>query len=219
MKGIYLLAIGIIIISLIGGLYVTFTDTDKTNSMSDTTQSMPYEANNTNDADTPDAAATSSSVTAVMQTNLGDITLELDAAHAPNTVANFVNLARSGFYNEIKFHRVIAGFMIQAGDPLSKDDSMMQRWGTGGPGYTFPDEIHAENHNVVGTISMANAGPDTNGSQFFINVADNNFLDTKHTVFGRVVDGMDVVRAIAATETGPNDRPVSAVIITGVEVR
>ena len=109
--------------------------------------------------------------------------------------------------------------MVQAGDPLSKDDANVARWGTGGPGYTFPDEIHTENHNVVGTISMANAGPNTNGSQFFINVADNNFLDTKHTVFGRVIDGMDVVQAIQATPTAENDRPVTAVVITSVEIR
>lgn len=155
---------------------------------------------------------------ATFHTNQGDIVIEFNDA-TPNTVANFVKLASAGFYNGTKFHRVIAGFMIQGGDPLSKDDSMMARWGTGGPGYQFADEISADNHNNVGTIAMANAGPNTNGSQFFINVANNNFLDTKHTVFGRVIAGMDVVTKIENTATGANDRPVSPMIITSVEVK
>ena len=152
-----------------------------------------------------------------MHTNKGDITIEfLDAA--PNTVANFTKLAKEGFYDGTKFHRVIKGFMIQGGDPQTKDDALMSRWGTGGPGYSFADEIHEENQNVIGSISMANAGPNTNGSQFFINTADNNFLDTKHTVFGHIVSGMEVVNAIESSQTGPNDRPVDAVIITGITV-
>lgn len=155
---------------------------------------------------------------ATLHTSKGDITIELNNA-TPNTVANFTKLAGSGFYDGIKFHRVIKGFMIQGGDPLSKDDSMMARWGTGGPGYTFADEITATNHNDVGTISMANAGPNTNGSQFFINVAPNNFLDTKHTVFGKVVSGMDVVNMIANTQTGANDRPVEPVVIQSITVK
>ena len=109
--------------------------------------------------------------------------------------------------------------MIQAGDPLSKDDDMEDRWGTGGPGYQFEDEIHAENNNVIGTISMANAGPNTNGSQFFINTADNSFLDTKHTVFGKVVSGMETVTAIEGVETFPNDRPVEPVIIQSITIQ
>ncbi len=133
---------------------------------------------------------------AIMKTEVGDIKLELYKDDAPNTVENFVTLAESNFYDGVRFHRIIKGFMIQGGDPLSKDESMRSRWGTGGPGYTFADEIHANNKNDIGTISMANAGPDTNGSQFFINVADNNFLDTKHTVFGKVTEGMDVVTKI-----------------------
>ncbi|MBC7836808.1 peptidylprolyl isomerase, partial [Acetobacteraceae bacterium] len=101
---------------------------------------------------------------ATLHTNKGDITIEFNEAAAPNTVANFVKLAQAGFYNNTKFHRVIAGFMIQGGDPLSKDDSIVSRWGTGGPGYSFADEIGANNRNDVGTIAMANAGPNTNGS-------------------------------------------------------
>lgn len=106
--------------------------------------------------------------------------------------------------------------MIQGGDPQTKDDSLVTRWGTGGPGYQFADEIHENNRNEAGTIAMANSGPDTNGSQFFINVADNTFLDTKHTVFGRVVSGMDVVKAIEGTPTGASDRPLEAVVINSV---
>ncbi len=141
------------------------------------------------------------------------------AGDAPNTVANFVKLARAGFYDGTKFHRVIKDFMIQGGDPQTKDDALMSRWGMGGPGYQFEDEIHVNNRNDVGTIAMANAGPNTNGSQFFINVAPNNFLDAKHTVFGKVVSGMDVVNAIAETPTGAGDRPIEPVIITGITVQ
>ena len=153
---------------------------------------------------------------ATLKTNQGDITIEFMNADAPNTVANFVKLAKEGFYNGTKFHRVIENFMIQGGDPLTKDDAQASRWGTGGPGYQFADEIHANNKNDIGTISMANAGPNTNGSQFFINVANNNFLDSKHTVFGKVSAGMDVVKKIEATQTGAQDRPVSSMVIESV---
>jgi cyclophilin family peptidyl-prolyl cis-trans isomerase len=153
---------------------------------------------------------------ATLHTNHGDITIEFYPERTPNTVENFIKLAKSGFYDGTKFHRVIKGFMIQGGDPLTKDDAMQSRWGTGGPGYKFNDEIMPDNRNDVGTISMANAGPNTNGSQFFINVADNDFLDGKHTVFGRVVAGMDVVGKIENTQTGPGDRPVEPVIIESV---
>lgn len=155
---------------------------------------------------------------ATLHTNQGDITIEF-YADAPNTVANFTKLAGEGFYNGTKFHRVIKGFMIQGGDPLSKDDSMAARWGTGGPDYKFADEIHANNKNDIGTISMANSGPNTNGSQFFINVAPNNFLDPKHTVFGKVIAGMDVVTAIEGTPTGANDRPSTPMVIESVTLK
>src|SRR3989338_5514058 len=114
---------------------------------------------------------------ATLHTTKGDIVIELMESDAPNTVANFVKLAKAGFYDGTKFHRVIKDFMIQGGDPQTKDDSLMARWGTGGPGYTFEDEIHAHNKNDIGTIAMANAGPDTNGSQFFINTPENSFLN------------------------------------------
>ena len=155
---------------------------------------------------------------ATLHTTKGDIVIEFGNT-TPNTVANFTKLAGEGFYNGTKFHRVIAGFMIQGGDPLTKDDSVSSRWGTGGPGYQFADEIAAGNHNGVGTISMANAGPNTNGSQFFINVAENSFLDQKHTVFGKVVEGMDVVKAIETTPTAAGDRPVTPMVITSIELK
>ena len=145
--------------------------------------------------------------TVTMTTNKGAITLELFGDLKPKTVENFTTLAKKGFYNGTRFHRVIKGFMIQGGDPLSKDTSKMSAWGTGGPEYSFEDELSTENRNVIGTIAMANSGPNTNGSQFFINTANNSFLDTKHTVFGRVTAGMEVVTAIENTKTGQNDRP------------
>lgn len=156
---------------------------------------------------------------ATLHTNKGDITIEFFGDLAPNTVANFVKLAKEGFYDGTKFHRVIKDFMIQGGDPLTKDDSKAAMWGTGGPGYKFADEIHAQNHNVVGTIAMANAGPNTNGSQFFINVADNSFLDGKHTVFGRVTAGMSAVQDIVASPTSAGDRPVTPIVITRISVQ
>jgi peptidylprolyl isomerase len=155
---------------------------------------------------------------ATLHTNKGEIGVEMMEAEAPKACANFVKLARAGFYDGTKFHRVIKDFMIQGGDPQTKDDSLVARWGTGGPGYKFEDEIHANNRNDVGTLAMANAGPNTNGSQFFINTAANNFLDTKHTVFGRVVSGMEVVNAIQNVATGDSDRPVEPVVITRVTI-
>jgi peptidylprolyl isomerase len=155
---------------------------------------------------------------ATLKTSKGDIGIALFEQDAPNTVANFVKLAKSGFYDGTKFHRVIKDFMIQGGDPQTKDDALAGRWGTGGPGYTFKDEIHANNKNARGTIAMANAGPDTNGSQFFINTADNNFLDGKHTVFGAVTSGMEAIEAIEAADTNEMDRPLEPMVIESVVI-
>jgi len=154
-----------------------------------------------------------------MQTSKGAIEIEMMEKDAPKTVANFVKLAKAGFYDGTKFHRVIPNFMIQGGDPQTKDDALMNRWGTGGPGYTFEDEIHANNRNAIGTLAMANAGPNTNGSQFFINTTANNFLDGKHTVFGKVVAGMEVVQAIGASPTDENDRPLETMVIKSLSVQ
>ena len=162
-----------------------------------------------------DTPADVSATRATLKTSKGDIVIEL-AQDMPITVGNFVKLASEDFYDGVKFHRVIKGFMIQGGDPLTKDDSKMNLWGTGDPGYKIQDEFTEGNANNTGTISMANAGPNTGGSQFFINVADNNFLDGKHPVFGTVVEGMDVVTAIENTETAPGDRPVEHMVIEDV---
>ena len=153
---------------------------------------------------------------ATLHTNKGDIIIKFLIEQAPNTVKNFIRLADAKFYDGVKFHRVIKDFMIQGGDPLSKDDAHPEAWGTGGPGYRIPDELGPQNKNSLWTISMANSGPNSGGSQFFINTKDNNFLDDKHTVFGVVTKGMDVVEAIQSTKTGPNDRPVESIVIQSV---
>jgi cyclophilin family peptidyl-prolyl cis-trans isomerase len=147
---------------------------------------------------------------ATMQTNHGTIGLELFDAAAPKTVENFTKLAREGFYDGVVFHRVIEDFMIQGGDPTGT--------GSGGPGYQFEDEINE--HKVErGTLAMANAGPNTNGSQFFIVTADAcPWLDGKHTVFGRVTSGMEVVDTIAQLDTDARDRPEEDVLIESVAV-
>lgn len=157
--------------------------------------------------------------TAVLKTSLGDIELKLDAANAPVAVGNFLKLASTGFYNNVKFHRVIKGFMIQAGDPNSRDDAQKSAWGTGGPGYTFPDELKGTETYPQGTLAMANAGPNTNGSQFFIVTASPAApLPASYTVFGSVVSGMDVALKIENVPTEPGDRPVDDVTIKGVQV-
>ena len=131
----------------------------------------------------------SKTYTATIKTNRGDIVIDLYADKVPNTVNNFVALARDGFYDGISFHRVIADFMVQCGDPTGS--------GRGGPGYRFNDEFHPELvHDGPGVLSMANAGPNTNGSQFFITHVATNWLDNKHSVFGKVSSGQDVVDAI-----------------------
>ena len=155
---------------------------------------------------------------ATFHTSKGEIVIEFLETQAPNTVANFAKLAREGFYNGTKFHRVIRDFMVQGGDPLTKDDTASDRWGTGGPGYQFADEISLSNKNDRGTVAMANAGPNTNGSQFFINVSDNNFLDGKHTVFGKVLSGMPVVTEIERTAVSTNDRPMEPIVIERIEI-
>jgi cyclophilin family peptidyl-prolyl cis-trans isomerase len=158
-------------------------------------------------------------MSATLHTSMGDITIEFNKDATPNTVANFVKLAQAGFYDGTKFHRVIKGFMNQGGDPLSKDDSKYKQWGMGGPGYKFDDEITSTNSNDVGTIAMANAGPNTNGSQFFINAAPNHSLDTKHTVFGKVTAGLDVVMAINSTPTDAHDQPLTPVVIKSITLK
>jgi cyclophilin family peptidyl-prolyl cis-trans isomerase len=156
--------------------------------------------------------------TAVFNTNQGVIKLELFVDNAPITTGNFIKLAKEGFYDGSKFHRVIDNFMIQGGDPLSKDNNQKHMWGTGGPGYKIKDEFHPDLKNDIGTISMANAGPNTGGSQFFINVANNNFLDNKHAVFGKVTQGMDIVEKIAKVKKDRSDKPTSDVVIESISI-
>jgi cyclophilin family peptidyl-prolyl cis-trans isomerase len=156
---------------------------------------------------------------AVLTTSRGVVEIELFADKAPETVANFKKLANEGFYNGTRFHRVISGFMIQGGDPLSKDVAQKAMWGTGGPGYTFADEINDEKL-VQGVLAMANAGPGTNGSQFFIVTAEATpWLDGHHTAFGRVVSGMEIVLDIENTPTDERDRPLEDVVVESVEIR
>ncbi|MCL4451400.1 MAG: peptidylprolyl isomerase [Candidatus Thermoplasmatota archaeon] len=142
---------------------------------------------------------------ALLETNMGNIEIELFEKEMPVTAGNFRKLVEKGFYNGVIFHRVIRDFMIQGGDPTGT--------GMGGPGYSIKDEFSKSNRNDRGTISMANAGPNTGGSQFFINLVNNNYLDRKHPVFGKVVKGMDVVDKIGSTKTDAGDRPVNKVVI------
>jgi cyclophilin family peptidyl-prolyl cis-trans isomerase len=147
---------------------------------------------------------------AVLHTSEGDVAVDLYAADAPQTVNNFVFLARDGFYNGVIYHRVIPGFMVQGGDPTGT--------GSGGPGYKFSDELgHANSSYKRGTLAMANSGPNTNGSQFFIMHADYP-LPNQYSIFGEVTDGLDVVDAIAGAPTGAQDRPSNPVTIDSVDI-
>lgn len=152
-----------------------------------------------------------------LKTNFGEIELELYPEKAPITVENFVKLGNDNFYDGTRFHRVIEDFMIQGGDPLSKDSSQIAFWGTGGPDYKFDDEIN-DIKLVQSVIAMANAGPNTNGSQFFIITAEETpWLQGQHTGFGKVVNGMDVVMQIQQVEVEPQtSRPINDVILEEV---
>jgi len=160
---------------------------------------------------------------AIMDTNMGIIKIELFEDKMPITTKNFITLIENKFYDGTKFHRVIENFMIQGGDPLTKNNNKKQLWGTGGPGYEIKDEFHDSLSNVPGTISMANHGPNSGGSQFFINTKDNSFLDhnkppmsSKHPVFGKVIEGLDVVNKINSVDTSRDDVPANDVIINKI---
>jgi len=157
---------------------------------------------------------------AVFDTTLGTFEAELYAKECPETVWNFINLAEGrqktqkdgNFYDGVTFHRIISGFVIQGGCPLGT--------GTGDPGYRFKDEFHPSlRHDSAGVLSMANAGPGTNGSQFFVTLAATPHLDDRHSVFGKVIKGMEVVNKIAAVETDPRDKPVEPVVMRSVTIR
>ena len=148
---------------------------------------------------------------AAFKTSMGDFAIELFEARAPITTGNFIKLAEGGFYNGLIFHRIIENFMIQGGCP--------QGTGMGGPGYQIEDEFHPElKHDSEGVLSMANAGPNTGGSQFFITLVPTDWLDGKHAVFGKVSEGIEIVRAIGSVATGQSDRPVEDVTIESVTI-
>lgn len=200
-KIVYVVIIAIVAILVIGGFYYYSANqqqTSKTNSL-----------NNSNNS-----TIKNMSHIITIKTNMGDISFETYDADAPNTVKNFITLAEKGFYNGVIFHRVIPGFMIQGGDPTGN--------GTGDPGYQFADELNPNTDSykagyLKGVVAMANAGPNTNGSQFFIMVADYP-LPNSYTIFGKVVSGQDVADAISKVQTGQNDKPVSKVIMEQVTV-
>ena len=159
-----------------------------------------------------EAGAQTKRPTATIETSQGAIVIELYVDQAPKTVANFIKLAKQGFYDGIIFHRVIPGFMIQTGDPTGT--------GRGGPGYTFEDEFSAQlRHDEPGVVSMANAGPNTNGSQFFITLAVTPWLDGRHSIFGKVIQGQDVVAAIATVQRNAQDRPLTDIAMTRVTIQ
>nr|ACO11158.1 Peptidyl-prolyl cis-trans isomerase-like 1 [Caligus rogercresseyi] len=151
---------------------------------------------------------------ATIKTTMGEFTVELYWKHAPNTCRNFAELVRRGYYNGTKFHRIIRDFMIQGGDPTGTG-----RGGASIYGKTFDDEIHEDlKHTGAGILSMANSGPDTNGSQFFISLAPTQWLDGKHAIFGRIASGMLNVRRLGCAETDSNDRPVDEIRIVSAQI-
>lgn len=165
---------------------------------------------------------------AIMTTNAGVITIELFEDKVPKTTKNFIDLAEKGYYDGLIFHRVIDGFMIQGGCPnirfkdpknLQEEPIIKGRPGTGGPGYQIDDEFHPDlKHDSEGILSMANAGPNTGGSQFFITLDKTPWLDGKHAIFGKVIDGMDVVHEIGHIPTGRGDMPLYILLIEKVEI-
>lgn len=226
---ITLLVIGALIIILSGLAIVlrgddSITSLEKDSLYATGTQNTSKEKQQAQNTQTPMSTTTASIPenvsTAVITTNKGVVEIVF-ATTTPITVANFAKLASAGFYDGTRFHRVIKDFMIQGGDPLSKDPSLKDRWGTGGPGYTFQDETSPNDVFAPGVIAMANAGPNTNGSQFFIVTAQTGtpWLAGKHTVFGRVTKGMDVVLQIQNAPTDGADRPLQDVVVEKIQVK
>lgn len=218
------LTIGILVLVIVAILVVIGLTTKQP-----TTEELPIINQDTTTEQSPEQKplSTSSNTTnqekimniVTLKTSMGDITLEMNRTNAPKTVENFITLAEKGFYDGIRFHRVIEGFMIQAGDPQSKDADKKSLWGTGGPGYKFDDELTGTETYPQGTLAMANAGPNTNGSQFFIVTASPAApLPPSYTVFGKVTKGIDVALAIEKVQTESADRPVNDVIIEKVTV-
>lgn len=190
-----------------------------------TTPSIPSPATTSVATTSPTSSTTTMGPTekitrAILTTNKGIIEFSF-ATNTPLAVKSFVTLAQSKFYDGVRFHRVIKGFMIQTGDPLSKDIKEIAAWGTGGPTYRFKDELTGKEQYTLGTVAMANSGPNTNGSQFFIVTANPGYpLPPNYTVFGKVTKGLDVALKIdgVATTGSPSDRPLEDVIIEKIEV-
>ena len=227
MKNAQIIIIISIAVLIVVGIFL-YKNNDNQNIAEDisslTASTTDINIDNTNKTKTMDNNKIENYKQAILHTNIGDITFTF-ASDKPNTTSNFIKLASSGFYNGVKFHRVIQGFMIQTGDPLSKDDSQKNAWGTGGPGYKFADELTGQEKYNIGTVAMANSGPNTNGSQFFIMTADVG-LPPNYTVFGKVEVGQDVADKISKVKTDGsaqagtgNDRPIDSVIINSVELK
>ena len=212
-----IISIIVIIILIVVFIFMFSANENEYEDMNINTENNNMSKNNTQNTKNEDKV-----IFALMKTNFGDIKLELFKEDAPNTVENFIKLSNDGFYNGTLFHRVIPNFMIQGGDPNSKNNDWLTH-GTGGPGYTFTDEFN-DNKLVRGVLAMANAGPNTNGSQFFIITAESTpWLDGKHTAFGKVSQGMNVVKKIESAETtgnqgNPPDHPIEDVIIESIEI-
>ena len=187
------------------------TNTPKPAAAQESTESQPVQKPKSYSAPPPMTIDPDKSYTATFQLEKGgEFVVELFAKEAPKTVNNFVFLSREGYYDGVTFHRVIAGFMAQGGDPTGT--------GAGGPGYRFEDEFHSDRrHDSAGVLSMANAGPGTNGSQFFITFVATPFLDDKHTVFGKVIEGMDVVNGISLRDPGAATTPGDAIATIAIE--
>ena len=204
-------------------MYITNTPEATENTLTQPVPPVPSESSDPKTEKTITNLDEKKVMQATLHTTEGDITIEFFEKDAPKTVANFLKLAGEGYYDGVKFHRVIADFMIQTGDPNSKDDSKMALWGKGGPGYTVPAEIKLK--NTAGTVATARLGDQFNperassGSQFFINAKDNPFLDGGYTVFGKVVAGMEVVAKIENTPTGQYDKPVTPKVIKSITLK
>jgi cyclophilin family peptidyl-prolyl cis-trans isomerase len=217
------IAIVVVVIGLGIWLFATGNKTDDAIPGPDTDSEVAQlqEAENVDNKENINNLDNKKVMNATLKTNMGVIKIEFFATDAPKTVENFTKLAGSKFYDGIKFHRVIKGFMVQAGDPLTKDDSKASLWGTGGPGYKFADEIDSKSDLYAkvgykkGVVAMANSGPNTNGSQFFIMTADYP-LPSLYTIFGKVISGQDVVDKIALVKTGANDKPTEPIVIQSI---
>jgi cyclophilin family peptidyl-prolyl cis-trans isomerase len=210
---------GVIVLAAVAGAIAWRSNTTGDDTMASTAKSSELENTNTNNKMESVATITN---TVTMKTSLGEMTIGLYGKDAPKTVENFMKLSGERFYDGVKFHRVIQGFMNQTGDPQSKDDSKMNEWGRGGPGYRFNDEINPSSPIYkkgykLGVVAMANAGPNTNGSQFFIMAADYP-LPPSYTIFGVVTEGEDVIGKINNVKTNGADRPLSPVVIESITV-